>query len=426
MKLTALVTRTATLLSGSAGSQVIILASLPLVTRLYTPSELGVGELFIAVLTILMGISAGRFEYAVLLVRRHAVESIVAVSLLVGLVVATLGGSGIFVYFSTTNLTSPFTATVAAVLMFIGISMASMLLPARLYLLRLSKLRVLARLFLLRGSLLALLRVGFGALGLGVVGYFLAETLALTLLMIFTVTAGRGWGRLRLPSRGDISAVWGEHRRFLQFETPATLLNTSNIFAPLVIVSIFFGSAAAGVYALAFRLVMAPVNQVAMAAGDVFQTTAARHIRARRYGRFRVLCAAFLGALIVVSIIAILGLLVLTRYIEWFFGEGWASVALILPILAPWMAAAIIVTPMSRLVSISGKQHWKLISDIIRFVAVFGSVPIIAARPLELREALILLSAANVASYIVYAIVILKIVLVLGSTSKEIQGSKNA
>ncbi|MEL6301959.1 MAG: hypothetical protein AAFV47_03175 [Pseudomonadota bacterium] len=361
-----------------------------------------------------------------LLVKRRDVGSVARAGLCVGLVCGIVGALVTYGYFSFFGLVGPLAQIVATFLMFAGILFSSLLLPARLYLLRLSKLKILARLFLLRGSSLASLRIVFGALGFGVIGYFLAETVTLAILMFFTVTAARGWGRLGLPSGEDLSRVWEAHKRFLQFETPATLLNTATIFAPLLIVSSFFGSAAAGIYALAFRLIMAPVNQIAIAAGDVFQTTAARHLRAGRLSRFRRLTLGFLVVLVAISLVAVISAMMLARHVTIFFGDNWARIAVVLHILAPWMAAAIIVTPLSRLVSISGKQHWKLFNDIIRASAVVGCIPVIMFWSLEFQVALAVLCAANVASYVIYAIILIRIVTVLGYPNQEIEVSKNA
>ena len=58
---------TATLLSANALSQIIALAVYPIVTRLYTPSDLGVFSLFLSISAVLSILACGRYESAIVL-----------------------------------------------------------------------------------------------------------------------------------------------------------------------------------------------------------------------------------------------------------------------------------------------------------------------------------------------------------------------
>jgi len=59
-----------TLMSGTLIAQVIMFISIPILTRLYTPTEFGLYSTFTAVITIIGSISSLKYDQAIMLPKR--------------------------------------------------------------------------------------------------------------------------------------------------------------------------------------------------------------------------------------------------------------------------------------------------------------------------------------------------------------------
>lgn len=420
LPLGSLAKRSLVLLSGSGGAQLIVLISLPLVTRLFTPSELGQGELFAAVLTTLAAIACLRMEYAMLLVRSYRERGA-----LFRVCVATACCMAAFAMVLLAALTlfygrekQSFSIGILPLLGF-GIVFSGFLLPARTYLLRVSAVATLARLTLLRSVMLVGLRVGLGIAGLGVIGLMAAEVVAIVLLSIAALWSSRVYQHMGIASVAEVREIWSRHRSFALFESPATLVSTANLFLPLPIIVSVYGVAAGGIYALAFRLITGPTNQIAVAAGDIFQTEAARQLRAERFGQFRRLTLRFLFALIALATAIVAVVYFVSSYLPLIFGEGWSEITIFVRIMLPWMWAALVIVPLSRIVSVTGQQQWKLVYDLCRVILLVACGITLTNVDWSITDGLALISAANTVGYIIYGCVLIKITTSVGSNGSD-------
>lgn len=415
LRLGPLARRSFVLLGGSGGAQLIILASLPLVTRIYTPAQLGKGELFAAFLVIVASVACLRMEYAMLLVRsfreRGALFRVCVFTATVVAVLTTIFTVSFYFFYENDNQSS-FISVLP--LLGCGIIAYGFLLPARTYLLRVSAMAKLARLSLFRSLLLVGFRIGLGVAGFGAVGLMAAEVMTVMLLSMAALYASRVYRHMGLATIAEIRSVFATHKKFAVFESPATLVSTVNLFLPLPIIVSVYGVAAGGIYALAFRLITGPINQIAVAAGDVFQTEVARHLRAERFGEFRRLILQFCIALIGLATAIIVGMFFLSQFLPLVFGEAWSEITVFVKIMLPWMWAALVIVPLSRIVSVTGQQQWKLIYDLFRLSLLVACGITLTYAEFSVVEGLVLICAANTIGYIIYGGVLIKIVASVG------------
>ena len=77
------------LASGTAGAQVIAFAAMPIITRIYSPSDFGVLAIFVAILSLLVPFATFRYSVAIPLPRRsQTAVSVLALSVLLSFAVA--------------------------------------------------------------------------------------------------------------------------------------------------------------------------------------------------------------------------------------------------------------------------------------------------------------------------------------------------
>ena len=74
-----------TLMTGSAMSQIILVAFSPILTRLYTPEEFGILAIYMSIVGLVASAAAGRYEYAILKPKKYY-ESLSLLVLSMGLI----------------------------------------------------------------------------------------------------------------------------------------------------------------------------------------------------------------------------------------------------------------------------------------------------------------------------------------------------
>src|SRR5690554_3486904 len=80
-----------TLASASAGGQLIMLAAIPFLTRLYTPEDFGVFAVFSALMSVVLVISSLRYELAIPLPQsQKSASRLLVIALAINLVVALM------------------------------------------------------------------------------------------------------------------------------------------------------------------------------------------------------------------------------------------------------------------------------------------------------------------------------------------------
>ena len=114
-------------------------------------------------------------------------------------------------------------------------------------------------------------QVGLGFAGAGAPGLLVGD-------VIGRVAGGGGLALPGLPraprtgrlTRATLVAVAGRYRRFPLFTTWSGLLNVGSLQLPSILFSAGFGAAAAGLYALSFKMLVLPTMLVGQAVGQVF------------------------------------------------------------------------------------------------------------------------------------------------------------
>ena len=198
-----------------------------------------------------------------------------------------------------------------------------------------------------------------------------------------------------------------KYRRFAQFEMPSVVVDQLALALPVPIIGMLFGAQAAGWFGLARLLYAIPNGQIGKAAGDVFQMEFGRCIRERNPEQGARLFHKFSFALSLVGLIPLLiAIYIVPPIVPYVFGDKWSEMGTIVSIIAPWMYAALVVSSLSRALSVLQKQHWKLLYD-LSALSVIGILYFYSQhRSIELMDFLSYLSYGMFVTYIFYYIII--------------------
>ena len=400
------------LAGGAAGAQLINTLVAPFLTRLYDPTQVGQLGLFLAFVQIAIIALSLRYEQAIVLPTSEAVAarlaalalalvpitSLVAAGILAALIALGIGGYG----------SLPIVAVPLAVIGLAGYGVVGVL---RYWLIRHGAFRAVSQVAIVQSIVRAVSQVVFGLLGAGVVGLLLSDVLGRVLGLGSVIRSA--WGTLAAAHAGatvGTRAVAREYWRFPVFGAPSSLLNAAAAALPVPLLAGAYGLPIAGQFALVQRVLGLPLSVIGTSVGDAMlgrMSEQARSDPAAALPLFRRIA-------IVLAAIGVPGALVLALIgpdlFAFVFGEPWRDAGTIAALMAPWLVAAMIVSPLSRVALVYQGQGQKFIYDLLSLGAVAGSILGGAAAGLNAFEAIGLLAWLQAVAYGVYLVVLYRLV----------------
>lgn len=357
-----------TLLAGGAMAQALPLLLGPLLTRLYTPADFGLYQLFAAVATNLAVVACGRYEFALPLARNaDEADALRRLSLrILGIVtlIATAGGLG-WALWRHTGWPLWLGATVATLG---AVSLATMWATRAQQFKALAWARVLQQ--------------GGGAAGQAVAGLLQAGVQGLIVAPLLAGFAAVACLRLPLRPAPTTLPLGDTARRFREFP----LLNTPHAFAgalqdtvALALLTATLGPAAAGFWGLALRYLKAPATLVGGAVSQALYPQLANAgpgvTATGRAAVRRVMLTLGALAALLVAVLWVLGPWLFTGL----FGPDWQDTGLLARALAVYIGMHFVASPLAVVTMAWGAQAWAL------RLALVGQAVFVAALALGLH-----------------------------------------
>lgn len=408
------IARSVLLLGGStAMAQLIGMAAMPLVTRLYTPAEIGTVSLFLSFFLLWANSLSLRYEYALLIARDDA-ESHVLLRLgtLLVLIMSVLGLPLLWALRHFRIL--EFDRLPAATFLFVLPIFAGhgLFMLHRAWALRGGLFKDITQTSIARAAANAGTKVALGLVGGGILGLLTAELAGACLAMARLMRAARRHFAASRPENiacAQLAAAAAKYRKSALLETPSTWINALALTLPLPLVAELYGVPAAGWFGLARLVVGAPNGQLGAAVADVFQRELARAMAAGDHARARSLFYKLLRNLALVGLVPLIVVITLSPSVfPLVFGAAWSEAGPVAACLAPWLYAAFIVSPLSRALSVLQAQEWKLAYDLSAVGLLLAAFSIAVTCGLSLTGFCLLLSTANILGYTVYGLVLVR------------------
>lgn len=342
-----------TLSSGTAFSQVLVILSTPLLTRVFTPEDFGALGVYGAFLAFGMIVATGKLELAVPLPRLHRqADGVILTAASAAAAAAVCAGLGALMLKETTILQNLGVSSLLWWALPIGIILGSGYKLGHYWAIRQSLIPSLALAKAKQSVAMVGLQLGLGISGLGGAGLIVGH--------ISGHSAG-SWSLLSKWHRGKTgrrTGGWREMRwaasRFRRFPLvmmPAALINAAGRHAPVLLLGVWFPGPIVGYYVIANRVMKAPVRLLGKAIADVTLNRVAGETSQHRL-MSRVYWVSNLLAWPLFGIVAALA----PALAEPVLGEGYSSAGVALAALAPAGAALLTITPISAL-AIANEQH---------------------------------------------------------------------
>ncbi len=387
---------------GTAVAQAVGILLSPIITRLYTPEAMGLWGLFVSFLGVAAVVSTLRYEVAI--VAASSEEDALALtrsSLVLGIFTGLFSALILEVMRRNDVLGYGHLPAWVSLLAFPAVVAFAWGTALRYYSVRKGAFGLVGRFTVTQGvarPFAQTLFSPFGSAGL-LLGEVAGRLLGLTAL----------WRALPKNTGPKYSAtVLSKYLIFPMIQLPSGFLDTMALMAPVPVFTALYGASFGGGLALAQRVMGIPLSLIGASVADVFYNRAAElsRNRSQKLFSFFVATTAYLFTLAV--LFGLFSWFVMPKLVPWVFGREWSETSYIYSSLAPWYAAMLVVSPLSRVLALSKHMWIKLIYD--------GVSIIVVSSPLWLRmsspaQALLLVSVAKAFQLLFYYALITWLVL---------------
>lgn len=400
------------LTGGSALAQGFSLALAPLITRLYRPANLGQLGLFAAFINVAVLTASLRYEFAIVSARNDREGAQLALcSFLFSLPVSTV--AAVTFYFLVRNRVLGYgdMPVYAAVLIVPAILCTTAFAVLRYWSLRTEQFGLISRGTVLQNASRSLLQAGFGWLGPYTAGLLAGEIIGRCSGMsrMFRTAWPALKRELAVSNLSQIKDTLGRNRQFALYSLPSSLLDAlaGSISLPLVVY--LYGLNAGGSYSLVSRVLALPAVLITANVADAFHSRAALLLQANPValpGLVKRMAALLLCiGICPAAILVLFG----PHLFKWFFGIKWVDAGVMAGWISPWFLAQFVVSPLSRIVLVVGRQKIKFIYDVITFGGTIAVFAVAHQRQWPVMTAIAVLAGLKTAAYAVFFLLLLNI-----------------
>lgn len=389
--------RLAWLSGGTLFGQLILLITMPLLTRLFTPEDFGLFGVLSALNGIFGLIMAGRYEFAIPLAAKD--DEAAALVVLAGLFTLFLTLLSLLLVWALGDALAQLTGLPALVpllwlvppiLLATGLGHPLEYWSIRRETLRLNGLSRVVQFGGQAASQAVLGVAGAGPFGL-TLGYGLGYLGRLIFFLVTLPATDRATFAATRPSQ-IFQLAWA-FRRYPTYSAGSSLLKSTTQFLPTILFAILYGPAVAGVFAVAQQILRVPVRFLSNSASQVFLAEAAQRPAAEVKRLFvRTVPRFLLLGLVGMTPILLAGPALFALVL----GEPWRLAGAFAQALVAAQLARFITIPVSQVFNVFGRQDLDFKTSLLNGFAFVVSFCLIGWFELSAYAAVLLYSLATV------------------------------
>ncbi|MDQ1253300.1 MAG: hypothetical protein QG646_2455 [Euryarchaeota archaeon] len=359
------------LVSGSVAAQILSILLVPLITRIYSPHDLGIFQIFLSISGIIIIFSTFSYQFAIMLPKKEEDSANIAflcailvtlVSLLTVLLVLLLP-ENIERLLNAPGI-SKYLIYIPVITFFNGIFFAQ-----NYWLSRKTRFGVIAgsrvvnsistRIFQLAVPIIS----SVSPLGL-IVGYVAGYGCADLFMLKGVKEDLKVFKKVSLKRMKEMAI---EYKNFPLFSSWSTLANTISPQVPTFLLAYYYNTTVVGYFSLANQVVNLPMGLLGAAIEQVFFQKVSEAKNGKNPGQIKAIVEEVYKKLIVIGIFPMMLLLILGEEIFTFaFGNNWHVSGVYIKILIPWIFLVFLSLPISALYMIYDKQRvWFAFSMIL-------------------------------------------------------------
>lgn len=389
------------ILRGTVMGQIIMFASLPLLSRIFSPDSFGTFQSMQSVLSLLLIICSLRLEIAILSTNEdelpHLITACTALCLLTSLI-TLLVVSILWLFFrQTISQWGAASFLIPSSLLVAGLGQILSYLS-----LRLQAFGITATAKIVQSVIYSTSALIMGILLRSTLGLMVADVLG-RIALVFSSLRGAILATLCHPPAIS-HATWRAMRSNMNyplFSMPSAVINVLGSSFTSVMLLTLFSAKEAGNYAMVERMIGAPVAVLAGAASQAFMAALSQQSddpREKRTLFLRIIkMNALLGALPVLFLAAAAPSLA-----PGLLGAKWATAGTYARILAPMLYMSFLATPVNMTLVLCGRQAWQLGWDLARLIVMAILWWIVGTGGFDARLAVSAFSAIATLFYLIH------------------------
>lgn len=360
-----------TLMTGTVFAQILLILVAPILTRLYTPLDYGVFNLYTSIGSILAVIACLRYEGAIVLPKNDKdAANVLTICITICLCVAVF--ILVIVSFFRESIADLFHApSLSFWLWFMPLSIIAfgLFMAFNYWSTRRKQFKRLAIRQVTNSTVTALTQISMGAalhIGPGgLIGGSLIGQLAATGRLAWQIYKDEGKQIISFINKKSMKHMASRYRRFPLYDSWSALLNTSSNLLPALLLAYFFNPVVVGLYALGNRVLGVPMGIIGSAISQVFFP---RAVEARRAGELNHIAYNMFNSLLSIGSVPILLIAVVAPDLfEIVFGPEWVIAGDYVRWLSVFMLFSFISSPISSIYSVLERQREGLIIYIFVF-----------------------------------------------------------
>ncbi|CBJ83420.1 putative O-antigen translocase [Xenorhabdus bovienii SS-2004] len=357
------------LAGGTLLAQLITIAFMPLMTRLYSPNSFGVLATYISIIAILNVIVSLRYELAIVLPKYDNQAKVILFLALAFTIITSFTSILIIIFFPKKLLGNMglqdfnnYLYLIPASLLFIGIYQALTYWASRnknFTLIARTKFSQTLSMLIAQLSLYKLQDLGL------ILGQLLNQFMGSLKLYKYS----KKTKSFVIPSRKRL--IWGirKYKDFPKYILMGSLLDNTSSRIPIFLLAIHFNPAYAGFYAITDRILTLPVQLIGKSLSNVYYAEASNFYRENRLNELTYQIYKKLVTLAFPFVILIM--LISPTMFNYIFGNEWKTAGHYARILCMLMYIVFITSPISSAYMILGKQKiWTLFQAIILLTSI--------------------------------------------------------
>lgn len=365
------------LTSGSIIAQLIVIITSPILTRLYSPEDIGAYTYILSISHLFMAVINGRYDMSIVTEDDDdRVYALVKLSILVCIFFSLLISFGYGVYFNFfSNKTS--ISNGVLIILFMIILSYGVINVLNAFNNRNKEYALMSSLYIVRSA-----SQNFGAILLSA---FNIEVMGLLIPYVFGQGIGikrqaksllRHYNKLKKVSLNDVLEVAQLHKKQPIFSAPAIFANSFSYSSITIFIEMLFGMGVVGFYSVSFRVLGIPLSVISGNVSRVFFEDASREfIHTGQFFKSFKKTVAFLTVIAIPMVIAMM--YVVPSFVSLLFGKGWEEAGVYIKIFAPMFGIRFIVSSISLGTLVAKKQNYELLIQTL-FIVVSISTYIIS------------------------------------------------
>ncbi|MDF1618738.1 lipopolysaccharide biosynthesis protein [Petrocella sp. FN5] len=387
------------LTSGSIIAQMIIIISAPILTRLYSPEEIGAYTYIMSISHIFMAIINGRYDMSIVTEKdEKKVFALIKLSLIVSSILSILISFGYGVYFNFFSTKTLINNNIIIIL-FLIIFSYGLINVLNAYNNREKKYVLMSSLYIFRSATQNFGAIIFSILNIKVLGLLIPYTFGQFIGIkrqaksLFT-----NFNEIKNIQAKDVLEVAILHKKQPIFSAPALFANSFSYASITIFIEMLFGMGVVGLYSVSLRVLGIPLSIISGNVSKVFYEDASREYN--RTGQF---FKSFKKTVIFLSILALpmvaTMIYIVPPLVTLVFGDEWREAGKYIKILSPMFGVRFIVSSISVGLLVAQKQNYEFIIQIL-FIFI-SIITYIIANYLEL-EIIGYLSIISITFTIIY------------------------